>query len=244
MHDSEGTIDISVVVPAFNEAQSLPSLVTRLVQVLDPWRSFELILVDDGSTDRTKQVIRTLHKKYPDNVKYIFLRCNSGKSVALRRGFDQVSGKWVVMIDADLQDNPEEIPRLLTHLQENDFHAVTGWKVNRADGLSKRLPSLFFNLFLRRFSGLNIHDFNCGLKIFKQECLQDLKLYGQLHRFLLVLIAHQGFSVGELPVKHSPRTHGHSKYGNRRLYEGAFDFLTVFFFNTVPRFSSLHVWVL
>ncbi|MBW1712189.1 MAG: glycosyltransferase, partial [Deltaproteobacteria bacterium] len=148
-------------------------------------------------------------------------------SVALQAGFDSASGRLIVTMDADLQDQPEEIPKLINHLAENNLDVVGGWKLSRQDPASKIWPSRFFNFILRRFSGLPLHDFNCGLKVLRRECLANLVLYGQLHRFLLFILAQQGFSVGEAPVKHSPRLFGQSKYRAGRLYQGLMDFLTV-----------------
>lgn len=221
--------DISVVIPAFDERDSLRPLVDRLMPVLSSLGSHEVIFVNDGSTDGTGAVLDALNKEYPDVIKDIHLRTNCGKSVALQYGFREASGELIVMMDADLQDRPEEIPALVKYLKENNLDVVTGWKFTRHDSISKTLPSRLFNYVVRRFSGLNIHDFNCGLKVMRRECLKDLRLYGQLHRFMVVLLAYQGFKVGEHKVEHSPRKYGYSKYGGKRMFGGLMDFLTIFF---------------
>jgi len=220
---------ISVVIPVLNEAESLRPLVSRLMPVLSPLGSHEVIFVDDGSDDDTSAVLEALHNEYPDIIKAIHLRVKRGKSIALQCGFDVAVGQLVVMMDGDLQDHPEEIPKLVEYLEENNLDTVTGWKVNRQDSIIKTLPSRYFNFMLRWLSGLDIHDFNCGLKVFRAECVKRLKIYGQLHRFMLVLIKQHGFKVGEVKVKHSSRKYGYSKYGKRRLYEALMDFMTVIF---------------
>lgn len=221
--------NISVVVPVFNECDSLKALTERLLAVLRVFDSYEVIYVNDGSTDGSGDILDVLSEEHLGVLKNIHLRVNRGKSVALQCGFNAAQGKLVVMIDADLQDRPEEIPALIKYLKERDLDIVTGWKMIRYDSISKRLLSRLFNFVVCRFSGLNIHDFNCGLKVMRRECLKDLKLYGSLHRFILVLLANQGFRVGERKVEHSERKYGRSKYNARRIYEGLLDFLTVFF---------------
>ncbi|MDD4182699.1 MAG: glycosyltransferase family 2 protein [Candidatus Omnitrophica bacterium] len=221
--------DISVIIPIFNEEDSLELLVNRLIPVLKLLGSHEIIFVNDGSSDKSESILDAFGQECPNIIKVIHLRTNCGKSIALRCGFREASGELIVMMDADLQDNHEEIPKLVNYLRQNKLDMVTGWKFNRYDPASKRLPSRLFNYVVCRFSGLKIHDFNCGLKVMHHECLKDLRLYGQLHRFLVVLIARQGFKVGECKVEHSPRKYGHSKYGAKRIYEGLMDFLTIFF---------------
>ena len=220
---------ISVVIPVFNEADSLRSLVDRLMPVLNTLDSSEVIFVDDGSTDTSGAILEDLKGEYPERIKIIHLRKNFGKSVALQTGFQKTTGKFIVTIDADLQDQPEEIPNLLNYMIDNNYDIVAGWKEKRSDSINKKLFSKIFNYVMRRFSGLNIHDFNCGLKVMHRKCLEGMNLYGQLHRFMIVLLSSQGFNVGEMRVKHSPRIFGHSKYGNKRIYEGMMDFLTIFF---------------
>jgi len=220
---------VSVIIPIFNEAKSLRPLVERLKPVLNSLGSHEVIFINDGSTDDTERILKDLNKGRQDSIKSIHLRINCGKSYALQLGFREALGELVIMMDGDLQDKPEEIPKLIKHLRENDLDAVTGWKFIRHDPISKTLPSRLFNLAVSWFSGLNIHDFNCGLKVIRRESLEDLKLYGQLHRFLLVLLANFGHKVGEVKIDHSPRQHGLSKYGVWRIFQGLMDFLTVLF---------------
>lgn len=220
---------VSVVIPIYNEAKSIRALVDRLIPVLHPLGPHEVILVDDGSTDGSSFILDEVQKENPSIVKILYHRTNRGKATALQNGFRKASGELIVMMDGDLQDQPEEIPKLLAALDERYLDAVTGWKINRKDPFSKTFPSLLFNRILNRVSGLEIHDFNCGLKAFRKESLRHVNLHGQMHRFILIFLAQLGFKVGEVPVEHAPRAHGKSKYGVRRLYHGFMDFLTVFF---------------
>ncbi len=230
---------ISLVIPVYNEEKSLPILVDRIINALGSFEPYEVIFVNDGSTDNTASILEKIYEQHPEKIKIIHLRTNSGKSIALQAGFNHVSAPLAVMLDADLQDSPEEIPKLIEHLYKNNYDVVTGWKQIRNDPKRKTIPSKFFNMILRRFSGLTIHDFNCGLKVFRKECLDNIKLYGQLHRYILILLAASGYKVGEIAVLHSARKHGKSKYGAMRLYEGLMDALTVLF---ITRFlySPLH----
>lgn len=222
-------VRISVVIPVFNEEESLPILIGRLLPVLGGLGSHEVIFVNDGSTDGSGAVIDAIHAAHPDTVHAIHLRTNCGKAAALQVAFDVARGSLVAMMDADLQDQPEELPKLIAHLENRDLDAVTGWKARRMDSIDKTLPSKFFNRMMCRLSGLEIHDFNCGLKVFRRECLAGFRLYGQMHRFILLLIAHHGFRVDEVPVEHAPRLYGVSKYGVRRIFHGFMDLLTIFF---------------
>lgn len=221
--------DISVVIPVFNERDSLRPLAERLLPVLKAVGSNEIIFVNDGSIDGSGDALDSLNREHAGVIKIMHLRANCGKSMALQFGFKEAQGELVVMMDADLQDKPEEIPALVKDLKENDLDIVTGWKFSRRDPISKRLLSRLFNYVVRRFSGLNIHDFNCGLKVMRRDCLKDLRLYGSLHRFIIVMLANQGFKVGEYKVEHSRRQYGHSKYSARRMYEGLLDLFTIFF---------------
>jgi glycosyltransferase involved in cell wall biosynthesis len=220
---------VSVVIPVFNEAESLWPLVDRLPPVLKAMRSHQIIFVDDGSTDGSGDILDKIQASSPSIIEVIHFRKNCGKATALQAGFDKSTGTYIVMLDADLQDQPEEIPKLIEMLERHKLDAVTGWKVNRQDPFYKTIPSRYFNLAVRWFSGLYIHDFNCGLKAFRRECLAGLILYGQMHRFLLIFIARFGFKVGEVPVRHEPRRYGHSKYGTNRIFHGCMDVFTVFF---------------
>ncbi|RKY32030.1 MAG: glycosyltransferase [Candidatus Omnitrophota bacterium] len=221
--------NISVVIPVFNEKDTLRLLADRLLRVLKPFGKYEVIFVNDGSVDGTEDVLDNLCSEHPQLIKGIHLRTNCGKSAALDYGFKQASGELIAMIDGDLQDTPEEIPVLIKYLQDNKLDVVNGWRMVRRDIFLKTLSSRLFNQVVCMLSGLKIHDFNCGLKVMRRECLQNLKLYGQLHRFMIILLAKQGFRIAEHKVRHSPRKYGHSKYGSRRAYEGLMDLLTVIF---------------
>ncbi len=220
------TIDISVIIPCYNEEQSLKELYERLCSVLQPITGgFELLFVDDGSTDRTLAVLKELRDK-DQRIKIIHLRKNFGKALALSQGFKHCRGDKVVTLDADLQDFPEEIPKLLAWLGEG-FDLVSGWKRKREDSLSKRMASRVFNFFTAFFTGVKIHDFNCGLKAYRREVTDEMDLYGELYRFIPALAAWKGFRVGEVIVSHGPRRYGASKFGVERFLRGFFDLLTV-----------------
>lgn len=220
---------ISVVVPIYNEADSLDPLVKRIVNIISLFDQAELILINDGSTDGSYEKVKQIALEYPSLIKLVSLRKNCGKSIALMAGFERACGHYIVMMDADLQDHPEEIPGLIEHLESNNLDAVTGWKKNRNDPITKTLPSKLFNKILQYLSGINIHDFNCGLKVFRRESLKSVVIYGQLHRFILILMAHRGYKVGEKAITHSARKYGKTKYGAKRIYHGLLDILTVFF---------------
>ncbi|MBF0501994.1 MAG: glycosyltransferase family 2 protein [Candidatus Riflebacteria bacterium] len=226
---SVATCGISVIIPVYNELDSLELLTRRTMTALSIFENPEIIFVNDGSTDGSLEKIRELVSQNPKSIKMVSFRRNFGKSLALRAGFDRAKGQYVAMMDADLQDQPEEIPRLINHLNTQGLDVVTGWKKQRMDPWSKTIPSKFFNGLLGHFTGLSIHDFNCGIKVFKKECLKSLLLYGHLHRFILVLLSNKGFRIGEMEVDHAPRQFGQSKYGVERIYYGSMDILSVFF---------------
>ena len=217
---------ISVVAPAFDEERSVALVFEELQAALDPLgEPWEVVFVDDGSTDGTFAALTRLHAAN-DNVQVVRLRRNFGKSAALAAGFEQARGEVVVTIDADLQDDPAEIPRLLAKLEEG-FDLVSGWKSRRQDPWSRRFLSRVFNRLASFVSGLRLHDVNCGLKAYRAEVVRDLKIYGELHRFLPVLAHERGYRVAELPVNHRPRNHGRSRYGLERYLRGFLDLLTV-----------------
>jgi len=219
---------ISVVIPVHDEERSVAFLYEELQAALQPLgRSWEAVFVDDGSTDGTFAALTRLHAGV-DNVRVVRLRRNFGKAAALDAGFAEACGELVVTIDGDLQDDPAEIPRLLAKLDEG-FDLVSGWKTRRRDPLSRRIPSKVFNGVAGRVSGLRLHDLNCGLKAYRAEVLQGLRLYGELHRYIPVLAHYRGFRVAELPVNHRPREHGRSNYGMERYMRGFLDLLTVTF---------------
>jgi len=227
-HDPE-KVAVTVVIPVLNERETLRPLIDRLLPVLQTIGSHEIIFVNDGSVDGTGDEIDALCADYPDIVKAIHFRINRGKAEALQVAFDLARGELIATMDGDLQDMPEELPKLIAPIEDGRFDAVTGWKANRQDPVSKTFPSRYFNKMMRRLSGLDIHDFNCGLKAFRRECLDCFRLYGQLHRFILVFIAAGGYRVTEVPVVHAPRRFGVSKFGSRRIYHGLMDLLTIFF---------------
>jgi dolichol-phosphate mannosyltransferase len=219
---------ISVVVPVHNEEATLGRLFDEMGAALDPLqRSWEVVFVDDGSTDGSFSALTRLHAAAA-NVRVVRLRRNFGKSTALAAGFGQATGEIVVTIDADLQDDAAEIPRLLAKLDEG-FDLVSGWKTRRRDPLSRRVLSRLFNAVAGWTSGVRLHDMNCGLKAYRAEVVQGLRIYGELHRFIPVLAHQRGYRVAELPVHHRPRTHGRSRYGFERYLRGFLDLLTVSF---------------
>ena len=231
---------ISVVVPVHDEERSVEPLYEELRAALDPLdRPWEAVFVDDGSTDSSFAALTRLHSA-TGNVKVVRLRRNFGKAAALAAGFRHAEGDVVVTIDADLQDDPAEIPRLLAKLDEG-FDLVSGWKAHRRDPLSRRIPSRIFNGVVGRVSGLRLHDLNCGLKAYRADVVRDLRIYGELHRFLPVLAHDRGYRVAELPVNHRPREHGRSRYGAERYLRGFLDFLTVWFMGRY-RHRPLHLF--
>jgi glycosyltransferase involved in cell wall biosynthesis len=231
---------ISVVVPVHNEERSVALLYDELRSVLEPLdQVWEAIFVDDGSSDGTFGALTRLHSA-ERNVRVVRLRRNFGKAAALGAGFDQVQGETVVTIDGDLQDDPAEIPRLLAKLEEG-FDLVSGWKTRRRDPFSRRLLSRLFNRVTSLFSGVRLHDMNCGLKAYRAEVVHGLRLYGELHRFIPVLAHYRGFRIAELPVNHRPREHGRSRYGVERYLRGFLDLLTVSFIGRY-RHRPLHLF--
>jgi glycosyltransferase involved in cell wall biosynthesis len=220
--------DISVVIPLYNEDESLRELHQQLRSTLSRMNvRYELIFVDDGSTDRSFQVLRDL-KRVDKHVKIIRFRRNYGKSAALSVGFEKAQGNIVVTMDADLQDDPAEIPALRRRLDEG-LDLVSGWKKVRRDPISKTIPSRFFNAVTSLMTGIKIHDFNCGLKAYRRDVVKTVKVYGELHRFVPVLAHWEGFKIGELPVQHRARKYGRTKFGLGRFWKGFLDLLTVLF---------------
>ena len=231
---------ISVVVPVHDEERSVELLYAELRAAIEPLETeWEAIFVDDGSTDGTFAALTRLHSA-AGNVRVVRLRRNFGKAAALVAGFDQARGDTVVTIDGDLQDDPAEIPRLLAKLDEG-FDLVSGWKSRRRDPLSRRILSRVFNGVTSRFSGVRLHDMNCGLKAYRAEVVHGLRLYGELHRFIPVLAHYRGFRIAELPVNHRPREHGRSRYGIERYLRGFLDLLTVSFIGRY-RHRPLHLF--
>jgi glycosyltransferase involved in cell wall biosynthesis len=220
---------LSVVVPVYDEEGSLPALYERLAAVLPSCAGeggFEIVFIDDGSRDGSWAVIERLHAAAGDRVVALRHRRNFGKAAALATGFRVARGDFIVTLDADLQDQPEEISRLLAPLESGEADLVSGWKRHRRDPLDKTLPSRVFNFIARLVSGLSLHDFNCGFKAYRAPVAKNLNLYGELHRFIPILAHAEGFRVREVAVAHQPRRHGRSKFGADRLAKGALDLLT------------------
>ena len=231
---------ISVVIPVHDEEQTVALLYEELQAALEPFeRPWEAVFVDDGSADGSWAALTRLHSAQR-NVRVVRLRRNFGKAAALAAGFAHAEGDVVVTIDADLQDDPSEIPRLLAKLDEG-FDLVSGWKTHRRDPLTRRVPSKIFNWVTGRVSGLRLHDLNCGLKAYRADVVRDLRLYGELHRFIPVLAHYRGHRVAELPVNHRPREHGRSRYGIERYLRGFLDLLTVSFIGRY-RHRPLHLF--
>ncbi|MDM7993877.1 MAG: glycosyltransferase family 2 protein [Candidatus Fermentibacter sp.] len=229
-------MDISVVVPARDEEASIATLVGETAKALDGFR-WEMIIVDDGSVDRTWAAILEASSSYP--VKGVRFGRSMGKAAALSAGFAEASGSLVATMDADLQDDPAELPAMASMMAEGNLDLVSGWKKTRHDPLSKRIPSKVFNCIVRLATGLRLHDFNCGLKLYRGETARRLDLYGEMHRYTPVLVAQLGYRVGEKAVNHRPRRHGRSKYGLSRFFRGYADLLTVLFLHRYS-FRPLH----
>jgi glycosyltransferase involved in cell wall biosynthesis len=231
---------ISVVVPVHDEERSVEPLYEELRSALEPLgRAWEAVFVDDGSADGSFAALTRLHAT-ASNVVVVRLRRNFGKAAALAAGFRHASGDVAVTIDADLQDDPAEIPKLLAKLDEG-FDLVSGWKTRRTDPFLRRLFSRIFNWATGVVSGVHLHDVNCGLKAYRAEVLQGMRIYGELHRFIPVLAAYRGFRVAEIPVNHRPRQHGRSRYGPERYIRGFFDLLSVTFMGRY-RHRPLHLF--
>ncbi len=224
-------MNISVVVPLYNEAESLPELVEWNCRVMqENGYSFEIILIDDGSSDESWEIIEQLRYKYP-GVKGIKFRRNYGKSAALNIGFAEAQGDVVITMDADLQDSPDEIPELYRKITQEKYDLVSGWKKKRHDPLSKTLPTKLFNSATRSMSGIhNLHDFNCGLKAYRKEVVKNIEVYGEMHRYIPVLAKWAGFKkIAEQEVEHRPRKYGTTKFGMSRFVNGFLDLLSIFF---------------
>lgn len=218
----------SIVIPLLNEEESLIPLANEIRNVLSPISiAYEVIFVDDGSTDKSLKVIKNICK-HDKRFKFISFNKNYGKSAALQMGFQQTTGDVVITMDADLQDDPSEIPNLIAKLEEG-YDLVSGWKKIRHDPFIKRSSSKFFNYVTKLMSGIKIHDFNCGLKAYRKSVVDNIKVYGELHRYMPVLAAWAGFKVTEIPVKHHARRYGKTKFGISRFFKGFIDLVTVFF---------------
>lgn len=234
------SLDLSLVIPLYDEEQSLRPLYARLSEILsDLDQSYEIIFIDDGSTDGSFAVLEELHEA-DDHVKVLGFRRNFGKSAALSAGFRQAVGEIIITMDADLQDDPEEIPHFLAAIAKG-YDLVSGWKHPRQDPLSKKLPSWLFNWATRKLTGVRLHDFNCGFKAYRHEVVDEISIYGELYRYIAVLAHWRGFRVTEIKVRHHPRPFGRSKYGLSRFGRGFFDLITVFFLTQYTR-RPLHLF--
>jgi glycosyltransferase involved in cell wall biosynthesis len=222
-------MDLSIIVPVYNEEESLVPLVEWIERVLARTYSFEVIMVDDGSTDNSWNFIESLAAKY-SSVRGVRFRRNYGKSAALHVGFQEAQGEVVITMDADLQDSPDEIPELRRMILEEGYDLVSGWKKKRHDPIGKRLPSRLFNSTVRLVSGIKLHDFNCGLKAYRKEVVKNVEVYGEMHRYIPLLAKWSGFNnVGEKVVTHYPRKYGVTKFGMERIINGFLDVLSIMF---------------
>ena len=236
-------MDISVVIPLYNEEESLPELYAWIERVMNAnGFSFEVIFINDGSTDRSWEVIQKLGKE-SSHVKAIKFRRNYGKSPALYCGFKEAQGDVVITMDADLQDSPDEIPGLYKMIKEEGYDLVSGYKQKRYDPLSKTIPTKLFNATARKISGIhNLHDFNCGLKAYRKEAVKNIEVYGEMHRYIPYLAKNAGFDrIGEKVVHHQARKYGVSKFGLNRFFNGYLDLITLWFLSSFGR-KPMHVF--
>ena len=218
---------ISIIVPVLNEEGSLDKFYNETTKSLNEYSNWEIIFIDDGSDDESYNIMRKLADE-DNRVSIIQFFKNFGKADALSEGFKQANGDVVITIDADLQDDPAEIPRLVEKIQEG-WDVVSGWKKDRKDPISKRLPSKLFNMVTRFLTGIKIHDFNCGLKAYRRKVVKSIDIYGGLHRYIPAIAGQKGFSITEVAVNHRPREFGETKYGGNRLFHGFFDLFTMLF---------------
>lgn len=222
---------ISIVIPLFNERESLPALIEWIETVMErEGLSHEILLVDDGSTDGSWEVVKELAARRPA-IRGLSFRRNYGKSAALYCGFREAEGEVVATLDADLQDSPEELPAMRKMILEEGYDLVSGWKQHRQDNrLTKNLPSRLYNAVARRVTGIRLHDMNCGLKVYRNEVVKHIEVYGEMHRYIPYLAKNAGYGrIGEKPVRHQRRKYGKSKFGAERFVNGALDLLTLWF---------------
>ncbi|MEA2098382.1 MAG: glycosyltransferase family 2 protein [Patescibacteria group bacterium] len=219
--------EISIIIPAYNEAENLPLLCGEIATVMENiTNSYEIIIVNDGSNDKTQETIEKLSQDNEDYIKGIQFRSNFGKASALKAGFNEAQGEIIFTMDADLQDDPKEIPNFIAKIDEG-YDLISGWKQNRKDSFIKNTSSKFFNFITSLFSNVQLHDFNCGFKAYRCGVAKGLDLYGQLHRYIPVIAKNQGYRIAEIPIHHRKRKFGKSKYGPIRFFYGFLDLLTV-----------------
>ncbi len=230
-------VQISMVIPLLNEAESLPELFAWIKRVMvDNGYSYEVIFIDDGSTDNSWEVIQALKKEHHDHVIGVRFQRNYGKSAALNTGFSVARGNVVITMDADLQDSPDEIPELYRMITEEHFDLVSGWKKKRYDPLSKTIPTRLYNAVTRWMSGIRLNDFNCGLKAYRLDVVQNIEVYGEMHRYIPVIAKRAGFDrIGEKVVEHRARKYGSTKFGLERFLNGFLDLLTITFISRFGR---------
>jgi len=230
-------MDISVIVPLYNEEESLPELVEWVKRVMDENNyTYEIILIDDGSTDSSWKVVEKLSKELTEVVRGIKFRRNYGKSAALFSGFKMAQGDVIITMDADLQDSPDEIPDLFKMIKEQKYDLVSGWKKKRYDPISKTLPSKFFNWTVKVATKIPLHDFNCGLKAYRKNVIKSIEVYGEMHRYIPVLAKWAGFrKIGEKVVEHRARKYGKTKFGLERFINGFLDLMSILF---ISKFSK------
>ncbi len=230
----EYTKDLSIVISLFNEEESLPELISWIEKVVSEEQySYEIIMVDDGSTDSSWKIIKELSAKNP-SIRGISFRRNYGKSAALYHGFKSAQGRVVITMDADLQDSPDEIPELYRMITEEGYDIVSGWKKQRFDNkLTKNLPSKLYNWTARKITGIKLHDMNCGLKAYRNEVVKNIEVYGEMHRYIPYLAKNAGFTrISEKPVQHQKRKYGVSKFGLERFVNGFLDLISLWFLST------------
>ena len=230
---------ISVIIPTYNEQGSLAELVESLKDVLKSQKEWEVLFVDDGSTDDSIQLLTEIANN-ESNFKLIQFHRNYGKSAALAEGFKLAEGEYVITMDADLQDDPHEIPNLISKLEEG-YDLVTGWKKDRKDPWTKRFPSKIANFVTGLITGVKVHDMNCGLKIYRRAVVKSIDIYGGRHRYIPALAGQKQFRIAEIPVKHHERQYGVTKYGGSRLFHGFFDLITILFLNRYTQ-KPLHLF--
>lgn len=224
-------IELSIIIPVYNEGESIKVLCQELLPVLKSLKkTYEVIFVDDGSRDQTITRLMEIRRSNKD-VKIVQLQGNFGKASALQAGFDQAKGECLITLDGDLQDDPKEIPKFLKKIR-NGYDLVCGWKYERKDSLEKIIFSKVANFFTRKATGVKVHDMNCGFKVYKKIVIENLSLYGEMHRYVPALVARKGFKIGEIKIDHRSRRYGRSKYDLKRLLRGFFDFITVVFLTT------------